>query len=232
MSRPHLSIDFYFDAICPWSFIGKRRLERAIQDRPGLDVEVRWQPFLLNPELPPEGLDRTAYLIRKFGSEQRIQRAIGSVAEAGQSVEIGFAFERISRTPNTLNAHRLVRLANGVGKAGDVVEALFHAYFEEGLDIGDSDVLFAIGTGLGLDGGQIAACFHSDLARTDVFECNARAHRIGINGSPSLVFPGGLAISGAQEASVLTRLLDVSAVDEAALMPPPGGRSEACPHPA
>lgn len=219
MSRPLLTIDFYFDAICPWSFIGKRRLERAVADRPGLDVLVRWQPFLLNPELPPEGLDRTAYLIRKFGSEQRIQRAIGSVAEAGQSVEIGFAFERISRTPNTLNAHRLVRLADAGGRAGETVEALFHAYFEKGLDIGDPDVLFAIGGELGMDGASVAACFHSDVARTEIFECNARAHRIGINGSPSLVFPGGMAISGAQEASVLTRMLDVSAIDAQPAMP-------------
>jgi predicted DsbA family dithiol-disulfide isomerase len=206
-----IDVDFYFDAICPWSFIGKRRLERAIAARPDLDVVVRWQPFLLNPELPPEGLDRTAYLIRKFGSEQRIARAIGSVAEAGQSVAIEFAFDRIHRTPNTLNAHALVRLAAPKGKAGDMVEALFQAYFVAGEDIGDRDVLFALGQGLGLDEATMVALFDSESERVALFESNARAHRLGINGSPSLVFDGGLAISGAQEPAVLTRMMDVAA---------------------
>ena len=212
MAAMPIVVDFYFDAICPWSFIGKRRLEHAVLQRPGIGVSVRWQPFLLNPELPQEGIDRTAYMMRKFGSEQRIRRAIGSIAQAGQSVEIDFAFDRIARTPNTLNAHKVIRLAGESGLADAMVEAVFQAYFVAGLDIGDGDVLYRIGDELGLDGGAMARVLASETARTDIFECNARAHRLGINGSPSLVFPDGLAISGAQEPSVLTRLIDVAAV--------------------
>lgn len=211
-----LTLEYFFDAICPWSYIGKRRLDRALARRPKLDVAVLWRPFLLNPELPPEGIDRTAYLIRKFGSEQRIHRAIGSVATAGQSEEIDFAFDRISRTPNTLNAHRLVGLADESGKAATAVEALFEAYFTAGLDIGDEDVLFAIGERVGLNGEDIVARFASDAERTRIFEENARAHRIGINGSPSIVVNGGYAISGAQEPQVVVRLLDVAAAARAA----------------
>lgn len=211
-----LTIDFYFDAICPWSFIGKRRLERALAVRPSLSVAIHWRPFLLNPEIPAEGIDRTAYLIRKFGSEQRIHRAIGSVASAGLSEEIDFAFDRISRTPNTLNAHRLIALASDQGKADDAVEIVFKSYFTTGLDIGDEDVLFALGERLGLDGESILACFSNDAERTRIFQANAKAHRMGINGSPSLVFESGYAVSGAQEPQVLIRLLDVAAAAHAA----------------
>ena len=206
-----LIVEFYFDVVCPWSFVGKRRLDRAIADRPDYTVSVRWLPFLLNPELPQGGLDRTAYLMRKFGSEQRVSAAMGSVSEAGQSVEINFAFERISRTPNTLNAHRMVRIAAHQGREEPAVEALFRAYFMQGLDIGETDVLLQVARDLDIDENEVIASFGNDGERTAIFEGNALAHRLGINGSPSFVFPGSLAISGAQEPTVLTRLLDVAA---------------------
>lgn len=213
----NLEIDFYFDAVCPWSFVGKRRLEHAIHHRPGLCADIHWRPFLLNPELPQEGLDRTAYLIRKFGSEQRIKSAIGSVEQAGQSVEIDFAFDRIDKTPNTLSAHGFVRAASAQGKGDAAVESLFQAYFIDGQDIGDMAVLLRLANLVGIDEDSALKVIASDAERTAIFEENATAHRIGINGSPSFVFPGALAISGAQEPTVLLRLLDAAAASQAAV---------------
>lgn len=205
-------IDFVFDAVCPWCFIGKRRLEHALRLRPGLAVEVRWRPFLLNPDIPPHGVDRTAYLVRKFGSENRVRRLFGAIVDAGQSVEIDFALDRIRRTPNTVNAHRLVRFAATQGRAGDMVEALFLNYFINGKDIGDLDILASIARHLGLNEGEVASYLRSGSKVEEVYRDNNEAHRLGLNGVPSFVFNGVIAISGAQDPRILARILDVGRV--------------------
>ncbi|HJN23151.1 MAG TPA: DsbA family oxidoreductase [Rhodospirillales bacterium] len=205
-----IRVDIIFDPVCPWCYIGKRRLEQAFALRPNIKVIPTWRPFLLNPEMPASGIDRTAYLIKKFGGEARVSRAFGAIAEAGQSVEIGFAFDKIRRTPNTVNAHRLVRFAAPSGKAGDAVEALFHDYFVNGNDIGQIDALVALGGGLGFVAAALRGYLKSDEDMDFIYEENARVHRLGINGVPAFVFNDGLAISGAQEPRVLARILDAA----------------------
>ena len=201
-------IDVIFDSVCPWCYIGKRRLEKALALRPGLEPDITWRPFLLNPEMPPDGIDRATYLVRKFGSEARVRRVYGAIADAGQSEEIDFAFDSIRQTPNSVDSHRLVRFAGEA--AGDAVEALFQAYFLSGADIGERDVLVGIGAGIGLEARALRAYLESDADIDEVLAENARAHRLGINGVPAYVFDGGMVISGAQDPAILARVMDVA----------------------
>lgn len=211
-----MKIDFLFDAVCPWCFIGKRRLEQMLADRPEMDVIIDWHPFLLNPDLPPTGVDRNTYLTSKFGSESRVRRVYGAIADVGLSVEIGFNFDTIRHTPNSIDAHRLVMFADREDKASLAVEALFDSYFVQGLNIGEADILIEIARDLSLDADAFAALLHSDEGIAEVYNANAHAHRIGINGVPSYVFNDHLVISGAQEENVLTRMLDAAlAMEEA-----------------
>jgi predicted DsbA family dithiol-disulfide isomerase len=205
-----MQIDIIYDPVCPWCYIGKRRLEQALRLRPNVEATTRWRPFLLNPEMPPDGIDRTAYLMNKFGSEARVRRTYGAIAEAGQSVEIDFAFERIGQTPSSVNSHRLVYFADRQGKADATVETLFLAYFVNGQNIGDIDVLLKIGENLGLDAGALGPYLDGDTDVALVHDENARAHRMGINGVPSFIFDGEYAISGAQAPEVLARVLDAA----------------------
>ncbi|MCB2100195.1 MAG: DsbA family oxidoreductase [Rhodobacterales bacterium] len=218
LGRTALTIDVIFDPVCPWCYIGKRRLERALAMRPALNVgpqstsrvSLRWRPFLLNPDLPREGIDRTTHLVKKFGSEQRVRRIFGAIREAGLSVEIHFAFERIKRTPNSVDAHRLVRYADTHGKADRAVEALFKAYFERGCDTGDRQELLSIGRDLELPYEALDRYLRSETDIDVVYEENARAHRLGISGVPSYLFNGAMMISGAQEPKVLARMIDAA----------------------
>jgi len=211
-----MEIDIIYDTVCPWCYIGKRRLEKALEARPQVKARPKWRPFLLNPEMPPEGIDRTAYLIKKFGSEPRVRRIYGAIGEAGQSVEIDFAFDRIGRTPNSVDSHRLVRYADKRGVADEVVEALFVEFFINGLDISDIGVLTEIGAAHGLDAGDVMAYLESDDDVQLIYDENAHAHRLGINGVPSFAFNDKFVISGAQEPQVLARVLDAAIVANAA----------------
>lgn len=205
-----MEIDIIFDTVCPWCYIGKRRLEQAISIRPDVQVNINWRPFLLNPEMPQGGIDRTAYLVKKFGSESRVRRIYGAIGDAGHSVEIPFAFDRIQKTPNSVDSHRMVKFAGESNLEGKVVEALFIAFFIEGRDIGERDILMDIGVRTGLDEKALLAYLTSEQDSRYVYDENARAHRLGINGVPSFVFNGKMVISGAQEAQVLARLLDAA----------------------
>ncbi|MBO6520524.1 MAG: DsbA family oxidoreductase [Rhodospirillales bacterium] len=205
-----MQLDVIFDTVCPWCYIGKRRLERALALRPGADVEIKWRPFMLNPDMPPDGIDRTAYLIKKFGSETRVRRVYGAIGEAGHSVEIDFAFDRIRRTPNSVASHRLIRHAARSINVAPLVERLFEAYFIDGVDIGDTDTLTRIGVEFGLDGEQVKRYLESNADVAEIYEENARAHRLGINGVPAFAFESNMVISGAQEPEVLVRVLDAA----------------------
>lgn len=210
-----MRIDFIFDTVCPWCYVGKRRFLRALAQRPGARVDVRWRPFLLNPDIPLEGLDRATYLDRKFGGPSRINRIHGAVAAAGREEGIDFAFDRITRTPNTLHSHRLIRFASQMGREGDVVEAIYHAYFCEGRDIGLIDELTAIGAALGLPEGPLRTYLLGDADIATVMNDNARAHRLGVNGVPCLILDGAYALAGAQEPDILLRLIDIAREGEA-----------------
>ncbi|MEE8213761.1 MAG: DsbA family oxidoreductase [Alphaproteobacteria bacterium] len=209
-----MEIDIIFDTVCPWCFIGKKRLEKALASRPGIEVHSNWKPFLLNPEMPPQGIDRTAYLIKKFGSEARIKQIYGTIGEVGQSVEIDFAFERIDKTPNSVDSHRLVRFAHERGLADEVAEALFVEFFINGRDIGDLRVLTEIGAANGLDAQEVGAYLETDADVRAIHDENVRAHRLGINGVPSFAFNEKFVISGAQEPQVLARMLDAALATE------------------
>lgn len=205
-----MEIDVFYDIVCPWCYIGKRRLSQALALRPDLCPTVHWRAFLLNPTMPAEGIERDIYLIRKFGSESRVRRIQGTLMEAGQSVEIPFAFNRIRRTPSSVNAQRLAFLAERHGGSDTMVESLFRAFFLEGRDIGDSEVLADIGEESGLNRAEVTRYLAGpeDVAR--VSEENERAHRLGINGVPSYVFNRRFVISGAQDSQVLARMIDAA----------------------
>ena len=205
-----MEIQIIFDTVCPWCYIGKRRMEQALTLRPHVDVDLVWRPFLLNREIPANGIDRTAYLIRKFGSETRVRRIYGAIAQAGESVDIDFAFDRIDRTPNSVDSHRLIRYALLNGANPRIIETLFFEYFIEGLDIGRQDVLQEIGARDGLDGDAIGAYLNSEEDIDFVYDENTRAHRMGVNGVPAFVFNKKMIISGAQEPQILARMIDAA----------------------
>ncbi|MGE5546475.1 MAG: DsbA family oxidoreductase [Solirubrobacterales bacterium] len=205
-----MRIDFIFDTVCPWCYVGKRRLMRALSMRPRGRLEIRWRPFLLNPEMPLEGIDRGTYLDRKFGGPSRVNRIHSAVTAAGRAEGIDFAFDRISRTPSSLHSHRLVRFAERQGRDSDMVEAIYHAYFVEGLDIGAIDQLSAIAGRVGLDANEVRTFLMSDADITTVMSDNARAHRLGVNGVPCIIIDGQYALAGAQEPDILMRLIDIA----------------------
>jgi predicted DsbA family dithiol-disulfide isomerase len=186
-----LTVDVISDVICPWCYIGKRRLERAVAALAGRhEVRVRWHPFQLNPGMPREGMDRKAYRTAKFGSWERSLALDAGVAAAGAAEGIAFAFERIERTPNTLDAHRLIRLAGERGVQDAVVEALFRAYFTEGRDLGDRQTLLDVVAGAGLDRGSAEAELDGEKldGEAQAHDVPARAGGFGLEKVES--FPG------------------------------------------
>ena len=211
--RARIVVEVVHDLVCPWCFLGVRRLRRALARRPDLAFNLHWRPFLLNPDMPRSGMPRADYVVRKFGGEERARRLYGSIAEVGRLEGVNFRFDRIRRTPSSVDAHRLVRWAAGFGDADAIVEALFTAHFTDGRDIGDPNVLVPIAIGCGLDPVG-AARLLAGTAETDVVHAeNLRAHRLGINGVPCFVIGGHHAIAGAQEPEVIERLLNIAMVE-------------------
>ena len=206
-------IEVVYDLVCPWCYLGVRRLFRTMRRRPDLLFELVWRPVLLNPDMPRTGMARADYVIRKFGGEERARRLYASIAEIGAAEGVEFRFDRIRRTPSSVDAHRLVRWAAPHGRSNDVAEALFAAHFADGHDIGDHAVLRAVAAASGLDAAAFARVLRSDEDVDAIHADNLRAHRLGINGVPCLVVAGRHAVAGAQEPEVLERLLDVAAVD-------------------
>jgi predicted DsbA family dithiol-disulfide isomerase len=193
-----LLVDVISDVICPWCYISKRRLEKAVAVFDG-PVGVRWLPFQLNPAMPKEGISRREYRTRKFGSWERSQELDARVVAVGQSEGIHFAFDRIGRTPNTLDAHRLVGLAERRGVQGAVVEALFRAYFTEGLDISNRQTLLDVVAEVGLDRHGAEALLNGDDGLEAVKDGDALARRFRVDGVPFFIVNGTLTLSGAQQ---------------------------------
>jgi len=211
--KARLAIEVVHDLVCPWCYLGVRRLFRTLARRPDLLVEVSWRPFLLNPDMPRAGMSRSDYVMRKFGGEERARRLYASIADIGRAEGVMFRFERIRRTPSSVDAHRLVRWAAAFGRADEMVEAIFAAHFSDGRDIGDAAVLAAIAASCGLRP-MAARGFLAGTADVDAVHAdNLRAHRLGINGVPCFVVSGVHAIAGAQEPEVIERLLDVAAAE-------------------
>jgi predicted DsbA family dithiol-disulfide isomerase len=188
-------------------------LFRTVSRRPDLLVDVTWRPFLLNPDMPKSGMSRGDYVMRKFGGEERARRMYASISDIGRVEGVMFRFDRIRRTPSSVDAHRLVRWGATFGRADELVEALFAAHFTDGRDIGDLAVLTAVAASCGLRAAATRS-FLSSGAEVDAIHAeNLRAHRLGINGVPCFVVSGCHAIAGAQEPEVIERLLDVAATE-------------------
>ena len=196
-----MRIDIYSDIVCPWCYVGKRRLERALTSV-GSDVHVVWRPFQLNPTMPSDGMDRTTYLKAKFGSLEAFGRMEEQLLAAGTDEQIPFAFEKIQLTPNTFAAHRLVWHAAQQGKQDEVVEALFRSYFVEGENIGDLKTLAHAAAEAGLDRTGIEKFLASEKGVVEVKAEEAVGRRLGIRGVPYFVLNGRVAISGAQPPNV------------------------------
>jgi len=208
-----LDIEVVYDLVCPWCYLGVRRMLRTVRRRPDLQIGLAWRPFLLNPDMPRSGLSRADYVLRKYGGEERARRLYASISEIGRNEGLNFRFDRIRRTPSSVDAHRLVGWASRIGRAVDLVEALFAAHFADGLDIGDETILIAIAASLGFDAQAARDFLRSEADLESVHAENLRAHRLGINGVPCFVIAGRHAIAGAQEPEVIERLLDVAALE-------------------
>ena len=203
-----MQIDFISDTVCPWCFIGKRRLARAMAMRPNIVFDVRFRPFRLDPTVPKSGLDREAYLAAKFGKNGGIEEAQRIIAAEGAKEGIEFDFTAIRRAPNTLDSHRLIRWAAITGAQDEVVERLFAAYFENGEDIGDVRILADIADVCGMDGAQVADMLESDQDLTLVEREDQLAREMGVTGVPAMIFANKVAVSGAREPEVLTMVID------------------------
>jgi predicted DsbA family dithiol-disulfide isomerase len=203
---PAFFIDVYSDVICPWCYVGKRRLERALrQVGDKLCIKMTWRPFQLNPTMPSQGMDRTVYLEGKFGSIQAFQKMEEHLLEAGRAEEIPFTLEKIARTPNTFLAHRVIWYAGMQGCQDAVVNQLFHGYFEEGLDIGAASVLVELAGRAGLDANQFLMC---DDGTAEVKAEEAVGHQLGIRGVPYFVIEKTYGISGAQPVDVFVAAIE------------------------
>ncbi len=210
-----IEIDVVSDTICPWCYVGKRRLERALAGFDPDEVRVRWHPFQLNPGFPPEGMDRAAYVAAKFGGAEAARAVYDRIRDAGAGEGIPFAFERMPRTPNTFASHRVVRFAaREEGRQDEVVEALFRAVFVDGRDIGDFETLVDVGAECGIDpvalAEHLAGAEDADALRAE----EERSRRMGVTGVPFFIIGGRYAVTGAQDPAVLRSVIEKAAEGE------------------
>ena len=196
----NLTVDVISDVICPWCLIGKRRLEKAIAALQGQhDVRVRWHPFQLNPTMPKEGVSRREYRTEKFGSWERSQELDAKLVAVGEAEGIQFAFNKIERTPNTVDAHRLIWLADKHGCQDAVVEALFRAYFTEGRDISNRTTLIDVVVEAGLERQVVEAMLNSDEGMDVIADAGEMSRRHGVSGVPFFIINDEITLSGAQQ---------------------------------
>ena len=202
-----MKVKIYSDTICPWCWVGKRRLKAALSQRPNLAPAIQWQPFQLTPDMASEGADRGENIRAKFGPGGYGQMA-EALVEIGHSVGIDFDFDRPGRVPNTIDSHRLMGLTGSAGLQEELSEVMFRQYFGEGLDIGDAAILAAAGAEAGLDLAAMKALLETDEGRQEIKQSDAAARGLGISGVPTFVFDEKFAIVGAQEPAVFVELLD------------------------
>src|SRR5262245_22469112 len=203
--RETIAVDVVSDVVCPWCFIGQKRLDKAIALSPDVEVEVHWRPFQLDPTIPREGKDRRRYMLDKFGSEERIRQIHQRVEALGAAEGIDFAFEAIRMAPNTLDAHRVIRWAGTAGPdvQNRLVRRLFKLNFEEGQNIGDHAVLIEAAREAGMDAAVVETLLATDADVEAVRNEIGTAQRMGITGVPCFLLEGKYAVMGAQDADVL-----------------------------
>ena len=204
---PVMQLDVISDVICPWCFIGKRKLDAALAQVDDFQINLMWRPFQLDPTTPPEGHDRKQQMIRKFGPDAGKQ-IFKNVLAAAEGTGINWNFDKITRTPNTLNAHRLIRWAASTGEQHQIAEALFCAYFEQALDIGDVAMLLDIGEKHGLERDLLVDLFASDRDMEQTRNDDAAARELGVTGVPAFLAGGKFMLMGAQEPEYLNLFLN------------------------
>lgn len=211
-----ITLDIFSDPICPWCHIGKARLDRALEARPDHPFRVEWHPFQLNPEMPAGGMDRAAYLEAKFGGREGAVRAYAPVVEAADEAGLALNLAAITRTPNTLDAHRLIHWAGLEGRQTPVVAALFRAYLAEGRDIGDAAVLADVGAAAGLDRAMLEMLLAGEADRAEIAARDAHARARGVRAVPTFLVGGRHAVEGAQPPDLWLRVIDELAAGGAA----------------
>ena len=212
MSKP-VRIDVVSDLVCPWCFIGKKRLEQAVAMRPTIPVEVHFRPYFLNDWIPLEGMSREQYLTTKFGSLEGYTDIAQRVRAAAASEGLVYAGDRINRQPNTRDPHRLIRWAEGIRKAPEMKQRLMDLYFTEGADLSNTDVLVQAAAYIGLDPAQVRSDLASDKDVTEVEQEVQMAKDAGIQSVPMFIFGGKFAVSGAQAPEDLAQAIARAAAD-------------------
>lgn len=203
-----IRLDIFSDPVCPWCYIGKTNLDRALEARPGHPFAIEWHPFRLNPDAPPEGWDRRSYLEAKFGGKARAAEVYARVEAAARAAGLEIDFANIPRLPDTLDAHRLIHWAGLEGRQSAVVGRLFRAYWREGRDIGDAATLSAIAGEAGLDAGAIARLLATDADRAEILARDRHARERGVNAVPTFIVAERHVVSGAQPPALWTRVID------------------------
>jgi predicted DsbA family dithiol-disulfide isomerase len=224
MTQQTLQVDVVSDVMCPWCYIGKRRLEKAVE-MADVSLDLRWRPYQLDPTLPAAGKPRRDYLAEKFGSLERAGELYSNIKAAGEAEDIPFAFERIAVSPNTLDAHRLIRWAANAGPEiqDRVVEALFRAYFVEGRNIGEPSELTAIAEEAGMDAALASQLLAGDADRDLVRQEVGLAQQMGVTGVPTFIIANRYAVIGAQAPHQLAQAFQVVAGQQPADDSAPAG---------
>lgn len=203
-----MKLDIISDPICPWCYIGKAQLDRALAQRPDHPFEIEWHPFQLNPTMPPEGMERRAYLEGKFGGKEAAFNAYKPVVEHAKAAGVVIEFDKIKVTPNTLDAHRLIHWAGIEGRQTAVVSALFKAYFQEARDIGAHEVLADVADSMGMDAALVLKLLASDSDRADIQQRDSHSREMGVSSVPTFIVANQHAVPGAQPADLWLKVID------------------------
>ncbi|MBO9410582.1 MULTISPECIES: DsbA family oxidoreductase [unclassified Ruegeria] len=202
-----VKLDIMSDPICPWCYIGKTHLDKALAAVPDHPFVIEWHPFQLNPDMPDAGMDRREYLERKFGGKEGAVRAYAPVVEHAENAGLKIDFEGMKRTPNTLDAHRLIHWAGIEGKQTQAVDALFDAYFVQTRDIGDHEVLADIADTIGMDAAVVLKLLKSDADREDISKRDSHSRQMGVNSVPTFIVANQHAVPGAQPPEMWERVI-------------------------
>ncbi|GAA6178897.1 DsbA family oxidoreductase [Shimia sp. NS0008-38b] len=202
-----IKLDVISDPICPWCLIGKTRLEKALAQEPDHPFVIEWHPFQLNPDMPAAGMDRREYLETKFGGKDNAVRVYGDIERHAREEGLEIDFAAIKRTPNTIDAHRLIHWAGIEQKQNDVVDALFTAYFMEGRDIGSADVLADIADGVGMDAAVVRKLLSTDTDVEDMRKRDTHSREMGVNSVPTFIVANQHAVPGAQPAELWLKVI-------------------------
>lgn len=203
-----MKIEIWSDVVCPWCYIGKKHLEQALAKRPDINVELRWLPYQLDETIPPDGLPREDYMLKKFGARERIEAIHERIREAGRADGIPFAFEKITVAPNTLDAHRVLRWAAEAGVQNEVKERLMRGFFVDGENLADHATLARLAGEAGMVEAQVAEWLATDVDADEVKRDIDKARRMGVSGVPFFIIDKAIGVSGAQPADVLIQAID------------------------